>query len=102
MPDTLFDNERGTISLKIDVDEGKQFYIRSIDVRGLDKSARQEILKDFSVGKVYNARLFDVSLKKHSWLFQFTSDDPRHVTKRLDERAATVAITLDARPCPVN
>jgi outer membrane protein assembly factor BamA len=100
VPDTSFDDERETISLKIDVDEGKQFYVRSIDVWGLDESAWQEMLKDFPVGNVYNARLLDVFLKRHS--LDFSSDDPRRVTKRLDERAGTVAITLDARPCPVN
>ena len=102
VPDTLFDDEGGAISLTIDVDEGKQFYVRSIDVRGPDDSARQEMLKAFPVGKAYNARLFDLFLKKHPSLFQFSSDDPWHVTKQLDERTGTVAITLDAHPCPMN
>lgn len=100
VPDTLFDDDRGTISLKIDIDEGKQFYVRSVEVWGLDESAGQEMLKDFPVGRVYNARLFDLFLKKHS--LEFSPDDPWRVMKRLDDRAGTVAITLDARPCSVN
>lgn len=99
VPDILFDDEHRTISLKIDVDEGKAFSVRSIEVWGLDGSAREEILKDFPVGKVYNARLFDLFLRRH--FLEFSSDDPERVTKQLDEQAATVAITLDARPCPV-
>lgn len=39
VPDTSFDDERGMISLAIDVDEGKQFYVRSIEVWGLDEAA---------------------------------------------------------------
>lgn len=102
VPDTRFDEENELISLDIDVDEGKQFYVSSVKVLGVNEPARQEILKDFPVGQVYNARLFDLFLKKHSSLLQFSSDDPRHVRKRLDDRAGTVAITLDARPCPVD
>jgi outer membrane protein assembly factor BamA len=86
----------------IDVDEGKQFYVSSVKVLGLNEPAQQEILKDFSVGQIYNARIFELSLKKHSTLLQFSSDDPQHVKKQLDERAGTVAITLDTRPCPVD
>jgi len=100
VPDTSFDDERGAIFLKIDIDEGKQFYVRSIEVWGLDESVWREILKYFSVGKVYNARLLDVFLKSHS--LDFSSDDPQRVRKQLNEPAGTVAITLDARPCPAN
>lgn len=102
VPDTTFDEGNGLISLDIDVDEGKQFYVSSVKVLGLNEPAQQDILKDFPVGQIYNARIFELSLKKHSTLLQFSSDDPRHVKKQLDERAGTVAITLDARPCPVD
>jgi outer membrane protein assembly factor BamA len=102
VPDTTFDDQNGLISLDIDVDEGKQFYVTSVNVLGLNEPARQEILKDFPVGQIYNARIFELSLKKHSTLLQFSSDDPRHVKRLLDERAGTVAITLDAHPCPVD
>ena len=100
VPDTSFDDERGTIFLKIDIDEGKQFYVRSIEVWGLDESAWREMLRYISVGQAYNARLLDVFLKSHS--LDFSSDDPQRVRKQLNERAGTVAITLDARPCPAN
>jgi outer membrane protein insertion porin family len=102
VPDTTFDDEKGLISLDIDVDEGKQFYVSSVKVLGLNEPAQQEILKDFPVGQIYNTRTFELFLRKHSSLLQFESDDPRHVKKRLDEQAGTVAITLDARPCPVD
>jgi outer membrane protein assembly factor BamA len=103
VPDTKFDDEDGLISLSIDVDEGKQFYVSSVDVLGLSEPAQQEILKDFPVGQIYNARIFALFLEKHSSLLQFSSpDDPKHVKRQLDERAGTVAITLDAHPCPVD
>jgi len=33
----VFDDTRGMISLEIDVDESKQFYVSSINVVGLDE-----------------------------------------------------------------
>jgi outer membrane protein assembly factor BamA len=103
VPDTAFDDENALISLKIDVDEGKQFYVSSVNVLGLSEPAQQEILKDFPVGQIYNVRIFELFLEKHSSLLQFSSPyDPRHVKRQLDERAGTLAITLDAHPCPVD
>lgn len=102
VPSTTFDDEKKLTYLEIDVDEGKQFYVSSVDALGVDSAIQQDILKDFPAGQIYNSRLFDLFLKRHSSAFPFSSDDPRHVKKRLDERAATVAITLDVRPCPVD
>jgi outer membrane protein assembly factor BamA len=102
VPNTRFDEKRKGILLDIDVDEGKQFYVKEVDVLGLSEPAQREILQDFPVGKIYNARIFELFLKEHSSLLHFSADDPRHVKKTLDERAGTVLITLDARPCPVD
>jgi hypothetical protein len=84
------------------VDEGKQFYASSVNVLGLSEAAQEGILKGFPIGQIYHARTLERFLGKHSSLLQFSSDDPRHVKKLLDERAGTVAITLDAWPCPVD
>jgi len=102
VPSTTFDDEKKLVYLEIDVDEGKQFYVSSIEVVGVDTAAQPNILRDFPAGQIYNSRLFDLFLKRHSAVFPFPSNDPWHVKKRLDERAATVSITLDARPCPVD
>lgn len=102
VPRTAFDDENGLISLDIYVDEGKPFYVSSVNVLGLNEPAQREILKDAPVGQIYNSKTFELFLKKHSSLLQFSSDDPWHVKKRVDERAGTVAITLDAYPCPVH
>jgi outer membrane protein assembly factor BamA len=100
VPDTQFDDENRLISLVIDVDEGKQFYVRSVDVQGLDETSRQEVLNDFPVGQIYNQRIFFLWLEKHYDMFRFSVDDPSRTLRRLDEKAGTVDITLDARPCP--
>jgi outer membrane protein assembly factor BamA len=102
VPDTTFDDEKKLAFLEIDIDEGKQFYLTRVDILGLDGPSQREVLKDMRVGQIYNQRLFELSLKKHASLLRFLHDDPRHVAKRLDERMGTVAITLDARPCPIH
>jgi hypothetical protein len=40
-------------------------------VLGLDEPGQQEILKDFPVGQIYNARTFELFLRKRSSVLQF-------------------------------
>jgi outer membrane protein insertion porin family len=101
VPNTVFDDTRGMISLEIDVDEGKQFYVSSINIVGLDEHTRREILKDFPVGHVYNPRLFRLFLEKYQSVFKLQPDDPRLTERRLEEQTGAVSITLYACPCPV-
>ena len=88
--------------LEIDIDEGKQFYLTRVDILGLNGPSQREILKDMRVGQIYDERLFQLSLEKHASLLSFADGDPSHVAKHLDEQMRTVAITLDARPCPAH
>ena len=101
LPDTVFDDTRRTISLEIDADEGKQFYVSSINIVGLDEPSRTAILKDFPVGNVYNEKLFRLFLEKYQSVFKLQPDDPRLTVRRLDEQIGAVSITLYACPCPV-
>jgi hypothetical protein len=68
------------------------------NILDLDEPTRQELLKDFPMkrGQVYDDRLFESFLLRHSSILP---DDPSR-QRRLDERAGTVAITLDASQCP--
>lgn len=104
VPNTSFDEDKKLINLEIDVDEGKQFYVRSIDILGVDPATREEILRDapLSRGDVYNSRLFDLLIKRNPAVFRFAPDDPNHIWRELDDHQGTVAITLDARPCGQN
>lgn len=101
VPNTTFDDEEKLVFLEIDIDEGKQFYLTRVDILGLAGPSRQEVLRDMRVGQIYNQRLFELSLKNHASVLRFVHDDPWHVAKRIDEKMGTVAITLDAHPCPV-
>jgi outer membrane protein assembly factor BamA len=102
VPDTKFDDEKRLVTLAMDLDEGKQFRIGDFNVVGLDELTRQELLKDFPLkrGQVYDYGLFKSFILRHPSIS--APNDPNHIYRRLDERAGTVAITLDARPCPVD
>jgi outer membrane protein insertion porin family len=100
VPDTTADDENKAVSLEMDLDEGKQFYVTSVNVLGLDEAARQELLKSFPIkrGQVYSSRLWEMSLLKYSSMFPDCPCrwyEPRH----LDEHSGTVGVTLDFRPC---
>jgi outer membrane protein insertion porin family len=78
IPDTVIDEEHKTISLKIDVDEGKQFFVRRIEFTGntttRDKVIRRELALE--EGQVYNSRLWEVSLLRLNQLNYFETLKP--------------------------
>ena len=99
VPDTKFDDEKKLIFLDIDVDEGKQFYVRRIEFQGntttRDKVIRREIALE--EGQVYNSRLWEFSLLRLNQLGYFEQlkpDDPNTTDKKLDEKEGTVDLAL--------
>ena len=89
------------ISLDVDCDEGKQFFVSRIDIAGLDEPAFQKARGELGLkpGDVYNQRLVNVFLKEHSALLPTDASPEPRFKLQLDEQAATVAITYDFRQC---
>jgi outer membrane protein insertion porin family len=99
VPGQSFDDEKKLISLEIDVDEGKQFYVRRIEFQGntttRDKVIRREMVLE--EGGVYNSRLWELSLQRLnqlSYFDQLKPEDPNVTDKRLDEKNGLVDLTL--------
>jgi len=99
VPDTKFDDEKRLVNLEIDVDEGKQFYVRRIEFQGntttRDKVIRREIALE--EGQVYNSRYWELSLLRLNQLGYFEQlkpDDPNTTERHLDEKNGTVDLTL--------
>jgi len=99
VPDTKFDDEKKIVNLEIDVDEGKQFYVRRIEFSGntttRDKVIRREIALE--EGQIYNSRFWEVSLLRLNQLGYFEQlkpDDPNTTERHLDEKNGTVDLTL--------
>ena len=99
IPGQTFDDEKMLISLEIDVDEGKQFFVRRIEFQGntttRDKVIRREMVLE--EGSVYSSRLWELSLQRLnqlSYFDQLKPEDPNITDKRLDEKNGLVDLTL--------
>ncbi len=62
IPKPIYDDQKKTVSLEIDIDEGKPFYVSRIEFEGntitRDRVIRRELLLD--EGQVYNSQLVGV------------------------------------------
>jgi outer membrane protein insertion porin family len=99
VPDTRFDDDKKLIFLDVDVDEGKQFYVRRIEFQGntttRDKVIRREIALE--EGNIYNSRFWELSLLRLNQLGYFDQlkpDDPNTTDRKLDEKDGLVDLTL--------
>jgi outer membrane protein insertion porin family len=99
IPDTRFDDDKKLIFLDIDIDEGKQFYVRRIEFQGntttRDKVIRRELALE--EGNVYDSRRWEMSLLRLNQLGYFDQlkpDDPNTTVRQLDEKDGLVDLTL--------
>src|SRR6266849_3430772 len=99
VPDTKFDDDKKIVNLEIDVDEGKQFYVRRIEFQGntttRDKVIRREIALE--EGQIYNSHYWELSLLRLNQLGYFDQlkpDDPNITVRQLDEKNGLVDLTL--------
>jgi outer membrane protein insertion porin family len=100
VPNTEADDEKKLISLRIDVDEGKQFFVRRIEFQGntttRDKVIRRELTLE--EGQVYNGNLWELSLLRLNQLqyFEVLKPDKDSEIKQ-NVQDSTVDITLKVR-----
>jgi outer membrane protein insertion porin family len=99
LPSTTFDDDKKLASIEIDIDEGKQFYVRRIEFQGntttRDKVIRRELALE--EGGVYNSHLWELGLlrlNQLSYFDQLKPDDPNVTDKKLDEKTGQVDLTL--------
>ena len=101
-PNTTFDEEKKRVFLDVDVDEGKQFYVRRIEFQGntttRDKVIRREIVLE--EGQIYNQQLWELSIQRLNQLGFFDNlkpDDPNVTERHLNEKEGTVDLTLKVK-----
>ena len=102
LPNTTFDEDKKLVNVEIDVDEGKQFYVRRIEFQGntttRDKVIRRELALE--EGGIYNSQLWEYSLlrlNQLSYFDQLKPDDPNVTDKKLDEKNGYVDLTLKVK-----
>ena len=97
IPRAVYDEQKKTVSLVIDVDEGRQFSVSRIEFTGntitRDRVIRRELLLD--EGSVYNSQLWELSLLRLNQLEYFNNlrvdqDSEAHQ----DAEAGTVDLLL--------
>ena len=100
VPKLNYDDQKKTVSMNIDIDEGKQFYVSRIEFQGntitRDKVIRRELMLD--EGSVYNSQLWEYSLLRLNQLEYF---DPLKVDQdseaHQDPDAGTVDLLLKVK-----
>jgi outer membrane protein insertion porin family len=100
IPKPVFDDDKKTVSLEIDIDEGKPFYVSRIEFQGntitRDKVIRRELMLE--EGSVYNSQLWEYSLLRLNQLEYFEAlkvdqDSEAHQ----DAEAGTVDLLLKVK-----
>ena len=100
IPKLSYDDQKKTVSMNIDIDEGKQFFVSRIEFQGntitRDRVIRRELLLD--EGSVYNSQLWEYSLLRLNQLEYF---DPLKVDQdseaHQDPDAGTVDLLLKVK-----
>jgi len=100
IPDTEVDEQTKTITLKIDVDEGKQFFVRRIEFSGNTTTRDKVIRRQLALeeGQVYNSRLWELSLLRLNQLNYFETLKPEQDSEvHQDVADNTVDINLKVK-----
>jgi outer membrane protein insertion porin family len=100
IPTPSYDEKNHTVSINVDIDEGKPFYVSRIEFEGntttRDKVIRRELL--LQEGQVYNSQLWELSLMRLNQLEYF---EPLKVdqdsTATQDTEAGTVDLLLKVK-----
>ncbi len=100
VPNTDADDEKRLISLRVDLDEGKQFYVRRIEFEGntttRDKVIRRELALE--EGQIYNGNLWELSLLRLNQLQYFQPLKPEQDSEiKQNVQDGTVDITLKVK-----
>jgi TonB family protein len=96
VPEPRFDSDERLVSFDIDVHQGKQFFVSSINLIGGNTDTLEAASRDLflRVGQVYNQNLIDLFFTKHP-----VRTDESHTMLHLSEQKGTADITLDLRHC---
>ncbi|HWF04572.1 MAG TPA: outer membrane protein assembly factor BamA [Candidatus Angelobacter sp.] len=100
VPTTDIDDVKKEITLNVEVDEGKPYFVRRIEFQGntttRDRVIRRELL--VQEGQVFNSRLWDISVLRLNQLNYFDALKPEDDTERkLDQQNGTVDLTVKVK-----
>ena len=100
VPNTYAYDEKRTIRIRIDLDEGKQFYVRRIEFQGNTTTRDKVIRRQLALeeGQVYNGNLWELSLLRLNQLQYFDVLKPEQDSEiKQNVQDGTVDITLKVK-----
>ena len=102
VPDTRVDEVAQSISLDVDIDEGKQFFVRDVRVVGVDDLTSERLLRDSPLqrGNVYSQRLAEFFFHNPTIRMPVDGSPASRIHLDRDERGGTLAVTFDLQPGP--
>jgi outer membrane protein assembly factor BamA len=94
-PDIVFDDKSHVVSLKIYVQEGNQYHVKSFEVLGLDSGTTQLLEARMPSGSIFNFTLLRELFDQGKAVVgpNVTFENVAHITRNM--KAATVDISLD-------
>lgn len=95
VPETRISDDDHKISLVVNIDEGKQFYVNSVEVVDVDESVLNDLV--LKRGQIYNARLIQLFLDRQAPGLDVGDSKVQHL--KLHERRGLVDVTLDLSSC---
>ena len=100
VPETEIDDEHKLLTLNMDLDEGKPFFVRRIEFQGntttRDRVIRRELL--VQEGQTFNSQLWELSILRLNQLNYFEQLKPEDDTERkIDEKNGTVDLTVKVK-----
>ena len=99
MPVTEVDNRSGMISVILELDEGKQFRIRSVEVQGLDPQMNGALKWRLHPGDIFNYELFKDFFTDNENVLP-SGASPVNAELHKDEKSGTVDIRFVFPSCP--
>jgi outer membrane protein insertion porin family len=97
VPDTEIDDDKKQITLKIDLDEGKQYFVRRIEFQGNTTTRDKVIRRELAIeeGGLYNTQAWETSLLRLNQLQYFEQLKPEDATDvRRNDQEGFVDLTL--------
>lgn len=99
MPKTEVDRVRRQVALRIAIDEGRQYRLRTVTVLGVDETTKQSLLADWTIpaGKPFNSRLLENFFLEHRYALPPGASAEKNADVQMDARSYSVDVTLDFR-----
>ena len=95
------DEKSWLVNVVFEVDEGRQYHVRTVEAHGLTSTLEQALKSQFVPGEVFDIGAFRNFVREHSpELPKAVPFDDARIQVRRDATNATVDILVDFRPCP--